>query len=159
LFGKDLYSDFSSDDDFFTPTFSVTDLPSPSSHRSDYYPSTPPPTSFSFAPALSKSASSAASESSSNWISRPASSSSSWDQQQSLCNPVEVCYPSVVEQTWMVNVDEGCVENTQVGSEWSYPESSTVPAPRLSNKASMESLGEWDGVENVPQSWTTDATF
>lgn len=70
----------SSDDDFFTPTFSVTDLPSPS--------------------------------------------------------PLDV------------------------GSEWSYPESwSQVPAPRLSNKASMESLGEWDGVENVPESWTTDASY
>lgn len=152
LFGKDLYSDFSSDDDFFTPTFSVNDLPSsPSPYQANHYPSTPPP-NFAFAAPRSK----ASSASSSSWNGGGGSGASfnSWDQ-PALCDPVEVCYPSNTEESWLV--DEAV--ETEVGSTWAYPESLTTPAYRLSSKASMESLGEWDGLENVPESWIADGGF
>lgn len=158
-------ADFSSsDDDFFTPTFSVTDLPSPSNYRSsesDYYPSTPSPPSFSLAPALKtgphssgqrqQQPPSACFESSAINL----SSVHSWEDNK-LCDPQEVFFPLSSHA-----LEEETTTDENGGECWWQlePPLPLKPMGKLNSKPSIESLGAWDRVENVPEAWTSDETF
>lgn len=156
--------DFSSSsddqDDFFTPTFSVTDLPhsptpysstyragcAPSDYSSsDHYPSTPSPPSFSLAPALKTTTTS---DEPTVSLSAVHEQHDSWAQE--LCVPADVFFPVTQGGGGQAELDD------QAGGDCWWVEQ---PQQKLSNKLSMESLGEWDGVESAPQGWETDEAF